>query len=144
MSPVAAALILAGIVLAAVLAGVALRLVQGRARRGEGAAIAATDLGIDVAEFGERATLLQFSTEVCAKCPATRRLLREVAAARPGVRHVEVDLTRQPDLARRFRVLQTPTVLLLDGRGAPHARIGGAPQRSTVIAELERIGGVHA
>ncbi|OCG73850.1 thioredoxin family protein [Microbacterium sediminis] len=143
MSPLAAALVLAGIALVAVLAGLALRRGQGRARRGGHGAISSRELGIEAGAFGERATLLQFSTEVCAKCPATRRLLADVAASRPGVRHVDVDLTHRPDLARRFRVLQTPTVLVLDGAGAPHARIGGAPPRATVIAELDRIGGVH-
>ncbi|GAB2519588.1 thioredoxin family protein [Microbacterium petrolearium] len=144
MSPLAAALILAGIVLVAVLLGLALRRGQGRARRVGQGTISTVDVGVDAGAFGERATLLQFSTEVCAKCPSTRRLLSDVASSHAGVRHVDVDLTHRPDLARRFQVLQTPTVLVLDGSGAPHARIGGAPQRSTVVAELERIGGVHA
>lgn len=143
MSPLAAALVLAALALVAVLAGVVLRRGQGRARHGEPGVISTGELGIGPGAFGERATLLQFSTEVCARCPATRRLLADVAASRPGVRHVDVDLTHRPDLARRFRVLQTPTVLVLDGAGAPHARIGGPPPRATVIAELDRIGGIH-
>src|SRR6478735_9071775 len=51
-------------------------------------------------DFGEEATLLQFSTEFCARCPQTRALLGTVAAERPGVRHVDIDLTHRPDIAR--------------------------------------------
>lgn len=144
MSPLAAALVLAGIALVAVLAGLALRRGQGRARRVGQGTISTHDLGVGAGAFGERATLLQFSTELCARCPGTRRLLADVAAGNDGVRHLDVDLTHRPDLARRFGVLQTPTVLVLDGAGVPRTRIGGPPQRGTVDAELERIGGVHA
>lgn len=144
VSPVIAALVVAGIVLASIAAGPVVRRREGRARRAPSAADRAADaLALGPGELGERATLVQFSTELCARCPATRRLLSEVAAAEPGVRHVDIDLTHRPDLARRFSVLQTPTVLVLDGAGAPRARIGGAPPRATVIAELDRIGGVH-
>src|SRR4051794_11895309 len=52
--------------------------------------------------FGEHATLLQFSTEFCARCPQTRTLLGALAEERPGVRHLDIDLTHRPDIARRF------------------------------------------
>ncbi|GAA4181185.1 thioredoxin family protein [Gryllotalpicola koreensis] len=97
-----------------------------------------TDVGTD-APFGERATLLQFSTEFCAYCPATRRVLGGLADHNDGVEHVDVDLTNSPELAQRFRVLQTPTTLLLDGRGAVRARIGGAPKRAELEASLADI-----
>lgn len=95
--------------------------------------------------FGRAVTVLQFSTEFCARCPATRRMLVELAAARDGVAHVEVDLTRRKDLADRFSILQTPTVLILDAHGIARTRIGGPPQRNVVAAELDRlIGSPHA
>lgn len=143
VSPQVAALVLAGIVLVAVLAGLVVRALQGRARRLTGSGPAAAALGLGDGELGERATLVQFSTELCAKCPATRRLLGEVSGAAPGVRHVDIDLTHRPDLARRFAVLQTPTVLVLDAGGMARARVAGAPMRETVLAELDRIGGIH-
>ena len=97
----------------------------------------AADLGVDVAAFGGRATLVQFSTEFCGACPQTRRLLADVAAASTGVTTVDVDLGDRPDLAKRFRVMQTPTVLLLDSTGIVRSRIGGAPQRRTLTEQLE-------
>jgi len=116
---------------------------QGRARAvRDDAVVRPADLGLD-GGFGERATLLQFSTELCAYCPATRRLLGGIAEASEGVEHVDVDLTRAPELARRFNILQTPTTLVLDGRGAVRARIGGAPRPAELADHLERILGGH-
>ncbi|MFC4223222.1 TlpA family protein disulfide reductase [Lysinibacter cavernae] len=90
--------------------------------------------------WGSRITLLQFSTEICAKCPATRRLLGAIADERPDVQHAEVDLTHRPDLAATHRILQTPTVFVLDAEGRLLHRIGGAPTAATVTNILEPLG----
>ncbi|WP_322409418.1 thioredoxin family protein [Microbacterium invictum] len=95
-------------------------------------------LGADA--LGERATLLQFSTEMCARCPNVHRLLAEVADRHDGVRHLDVDLTYRPDIAQHFHVLQTPTTLILDRHGAIQSRIGGIPGRDVVELELARLG----
>ncbi|MDQ1216189.1 thiol-disulfide isomerase/thioredoxin [Microbacterium arborescens] len=94
---------------------------------------------VDTPAFGESATLLQFSTELCSRCPAARRVLSSLAEDHDGVRHVEVDLSRRPDLTRRFDVMQTPTVLVLDRTGRVRRRTGGVPDRSALHAELTRL-----
>jgi thiol-disulfide isomerase/thioredoxin len=96
---------------------------------------------IDLPEVtrGERATLLQFSTEVCAPCVPTRRVLGQIADSTDGVNHVDLDLTHRPDIAARFNVLQTPTTLILDRTGVIRARIGGAPRQADVRAALADI-----
>jgi thiol-disulfide isomerase/thioredoxin len=86
-----------------------------------------------------RATLLQFSTEVCAPCVPTRRVLGHIADTTDGVSHVDLDLTHRPDIAAQFNVLQTPTTLILDRSGVIRARIGGAPRQADVRAALETI-----
>jgi thiol-disulfide isomerase/thioredoxin len=88
---------------------------------------------------GEKATLLQFSTEVCAPCVPTRRVLGQIADSTDGVNHVDLDLTHRPDIAARFNVLQTPTTLILDHTGVIRARIGGAPRQADVRAALADI-----
>lgn len=97
---------------------------------------------LGAAGLGASATLLQFSTERCARCTGTHRTLAQVADARDGVRHLDVDLTHRPDIARHFRVLQTPTTLILDGDGAIQTRLGGVPRRDVVELELARLAGV--
>ncbi|MFF3663971.1 thioredoxin family protein [Microtetraspora malaysiensis] len=88
------------------------------------------------AELGERATLVQFSTAFCQPCRATRRILDEVAAMVPGVRHVEIDAENRLDLVRRYGVMRTPTVLILDGSGNVVKRASGQPRKVDVIAAL--------
>ncbi|MGW1727433.1 thioredoxin family protein [Streptomyces sp. NPDC002306] len=87
--------------------------------------------------LGERATLVQFSTALCATCPGTRRLLADVAAGTPGVRHVEIDAEARLDLVRRVDVLRTPTVLVLDPVGRVVRRASGAPTRADVVSAVE-------
>ena len=129
---------IAALVVLAAVAGVAFRLTQGRARPVDSAEIVDPHrLGADA--LGEEATLLQFSTEMCSRCPGVHRMLSEVADGREGVRHLDVDLTHRPDIAQHFRVLQTPTTLVLDRHGAIRTRFGGTPGRAVVELELSRL-----
>ncbi|MDQ1137371.1 thiol-disulfide isomerase/thioredoxin [Microbacterium sp. SORGH_AS 1204] len=94
---------------------------------------------IEAGPLGDSATLVQFSTELCARCPGVHRMLAALADSRPGVRHLDVDLTHRPDLAQRFRVLQTPTILLVDATGMTRRRFGGPPARADVERELDNL-----
>ena len=87
-------------------------------------------------DLGERATLLQFSSAFCAPCRAARRTLGEVAAAVPGVRHVEDDAESDLELVRRLGIMRTPTTLVLDGRGREVTRASGAPSKDQVLTAL--------
>ena len=91
--------------------------------------------------FGANGTLVQFSTDHCARCPGTHALLAGLAGQRPGVAHVDVDLTHRRDLANRFGILQTPTTLVLDGTGRVRARIGGVPNRADLLQQLDHLTG---
>jgi thiol-disulfide isomerase/thioredoxin len=121
--------VLVGLVAFTTVLGLLWRASQGRVRTGYGRVA-------DV-ELGGRATLLQLSTEVCAPCRATARVLDELSDS--DVRHIEVDIADRPDLVSRFNVLQTPTTFILDREGTVRARIGGAVRRDLVIAELDKV-----
>jgi thiol-disulfide isomerase/thioredoxin len=95
--------------------------------------LTAAELG---APLGERATLVQFSTEFCAYCGPTRELLADVAGAREGVAFVEIDAARRLDLTRRLNVRSTPTVLLLSADGSIAQRASGKPRKSDVLAAV--------
>jgi len=79
------------------------------------------------AKRGYRATFVQFSTPMCAKCPGTATLLKQVAAENQDVSHVEIDASERLDLARKFDVMRTPTILVLNTDGVVVARMSGAP-----------------
>lgn len=87
-------------------------------------------------ELGASATLVQFTSAFCAPCRATRRILSEVAAMIPGVRHVDVDVEENLELARELNIARTPTVLVLDADGVIVRRASGQPRKADVIAAL--------
>lgn len=134
MDPLVVVAVLTGLVVLATALGFAWRSQQGRVRTGDASLVA-----IDGVSLGGRATLLQFSTEVCAPCKATARVLGELADTTDAVSHVDLDVTHRPELAARYNVLQTPTTFILDAQGAIRARIGGAVRRDVIVAELDRV-----
>lgn len=138
MTLVNALVILAALLAVTVGLGIWLRWAQSRPRRHVAhEVVEPTRLGAD--SLGTTATLLQFSTELCARCPGVHRTLAEVAASRDGVKHLDVDLTHRPDIAKHFHVLQTPTTLVLDRHGVIRTRFGGAPGRGVLELELNRL-----
>jgi thiol-disulfide isomerase/thioredoxin len=137
-------IVLVVVLAAASAAGFGLRTRQGRFRTqkppstalpgaaGRGA-LTAADLG---APLGERATLVQFSTEFCTYCGPTRELLAQLASERPGLAFVEIDAADRMDLTRRLRILSTPTVLVLGADGAIESRSSGQPRKSELLAAV--------
>ncbi|MFE6995080.1 thioredoxin family protein [Microbacterium sp. NPDC057659] len=132
MTPLAALAAVGVLVVLALVAGLVWRARDGRRRTGRGETVDAADAG----GLGSRATLVQFSTEMCARCPQVRRMLGQVAAGHDGVLHADVDLTHRTDLATKYRVLQTPTTFLVDGDGTVRARFNGVPLRADVEEAL--------
>lgn len=130
MSPVTAALIAAALLALATVGGIVLRSRDGVRRSGRSVRFDPADA--HPAALGSRATLVQFSTDMCSRCPQVRRMLGAVSAAHDGLEHVEIDLTHRPDLSHRYRVLQTPTTLVVDASGAVRARFHGVPHRHAV------------
>jgi thiol-disulfide isomerase/thioredoxin len=126
---------LVAVLVASSLIGVAWRRRQGRLRVEDSRFDVLAEVGV---RPGERATLLQFSSAFCAPCRATSRVLRDVAAAVPGVRHVEVDAESNLELVRRLNILKTPTTLVLDGQGRVTQRASGQPRKEHILAALEK------
>lgn len=138
-----AALVLAALLAVTVGVGASLRWRESRPRRQDPSEVV-EPLRLGAAALGERATLLQFSTEMCARGPGVHRTLTAIADDRDGVVHLDVDLTHRPDIAKHFHVLQTPTTLILDGDGVIQTRFGGTPRRDVVELELARVTAVVA
>jgi thiol-disulfide isomerase/thioredoxin len=140
-------IVLVAVLAAATIAGLAVRKRQGKFRGSAAAAVA--DPGVLTAEelgapLGARATLVQFSTELCANCPPTRRMLGQVAGEHDGVELVEVDAVARLDLARRLNVYATPTILVLGPDGAIASRASGQPRKSDVLAAVGGVLGADA
>jgi len=130
-----------GAIVVATAVGLIWRARVGRIRTARGGAPGAELVRVAAVHggLGDHATLLQFSTEFCAPCRSTARVLAELSERREGVAHVEVDLTDRADLARRLGILQTPTTFVLDPAGRSRARIGGAPRLGELVALLDSL-----
>ena len=122
--------------------GVAWRRRDGRLAAPDSAA-AAGGPRLGAAELGQplgpRATLLQFSSEFCAPCRATRQILAEVASGADGVRHVEVDAGERMDLVRLLDVRRTPTVFVLGPDGRVAQRGSGLMNKADVLNALGEV-----
>lgn len=133
-----AILVLTALLAVTVGVGAFLRWQQNRPRRLNPTEVV-DPLRLGAESLGEQATLLQFSTEMCSRCPGVHRTLAAIADEHAGVAHLDVDLTHRPDIAKHFHVLQTPTTLILDRGGVIQTRFGGTPSRNAVELELARV-----
>lgn len=134
-----ACMLLAALVLAAVIGGLVFAWQRSRvpSSPSDVEIVEPHRLGADA--LGESATLLQFSTRSCTRCPGVHRTLADVVRDKSGVLHLDVDVTHRPDIARHFHVMQTPTTLVLDRNGMVQTRFGGIPGRRVVELELTRL-----
>ncbi|KQR08469.1 thioredoxin family protein [Cellulomonas sp. Leaf334] len=106
------------------------------------ARLTADELGVPL---GNRATFVQFSSEVCAPCRRTHAVLAQLITEHEGLSHVEMDVVEHLGLVRRFGIMRTPTTLLLDARGVVVGRLSGATDRRHALAALDSCpGGVSA
>ena len=104
--------------------------------------LTAAELG---APLGTRATFVQFSSEVCTPCRRTAAVLAALVSEHDDLSHVEMDVVEHLDLVRRFSIMRTPTILLLDAHGVVVGRMSGATDRRHALAALDSCpGGVTA
>jgi len=128
--------IVLGVLVAGLVAGALLRARNGRiraARRSTG------QLPGPVAEALDpeaSVTLVQISTTFCAPCRHARVVLSGLAEQTDGLRHVELDVTEQPEVAQALGVLRTPTTVAFTPAGAEILRIGGVPKAPEVLDAL--------
>ena len=89
--------------------------------------------------YGERVTILQFSTTFCSQCRAAKSLISDVVKDQSDISYLEIDAESNLALVRKVDVRSTPTTIFLDKAGYEIARATGAPKRDQlqkVIASL--------
>lgn len=84
-------------------------------------------------KYGDRATIVQFSTSFCSSCRAAKSLISDVVKNRADITYCEVDAESNLDLVRRVDIRSTPTTLFLDKDGFEIARATGAPKRDQLL-----------
>jgi thiol-disulfide isomerase/thioredoxin len=88
------------------------------------------ELGSD---YGDRATIVQFSTTFCSSCRAAKALIKDVVKDQSDIKYLEIDAESNLELVRRVDIKSTPTTLFLDKDGFEIARATGAPKRDQLI-----------
>ena len=89
-----------------------------------------TELG---SGYGDRATIVQFSTTFCSSCRAAKGLIKDVVKDQSDIAYLEIDAESNLDLVRKVDIKSTPTTLFLDKDGFEIARATGAPKRDQLI-----------
>jgi thiol-disulfide isomerase/thioredoxin len=126
-----------GVLVLGGVAGVVLRALNGRVRvtektpeRGLPEQVTAVlDQAADI-------TLVQISTTFCAPCRQTKAVLSALADRTEGLRHVDLDVTNQPEVAQALGILRTPTTVAFTSDGHELLRIGGVPKGPALLDAL--------
>ena len=90
-----------------------------------------------IGELGERGTILQFSSAFCQPCKAAKIISKDIANIVPGVKHIDVDAESNLDLVRKFNVMRTPTIFVLNKDGQVSAKISGVPRKEELLVALD-------
>jgi thiol-disulfide isomerase/thioredoxin len=88
------------------------------------------ELGSD---YGDRATIVQFSTTFCSSCRAAKALIKDVVKDQSDIKYLEIDAESNLEIVRKVDIKSTPTTLFLDRDGFEIARATGAPKRDQLI-----------
>jgi thioredoxin 1 len=87
----------------------------------------------------EQPVLVDFTADWCPPCRVMKPVLAELAAERPDLRVVQVDVEAHQQAAARYDVLSMPTFVLFRD-GAPVLRLVGARPGARLRAELAAAG----
>jgi thiol-disulfide isomerase/thioredoxin len=129
-SPFVGLAVVAAVLVAATAFGFLRRRRDGRLR----AVSSTVDLALFGVTRGTPVTLVQFSSEFCAPCRATSALCASLAASRPDVTHVEVDVADHLGVVRALDIRRTPTLLVVDAAGTVVSRAVGKPSREELLS----------
>ena len=79
--------------------------------------------------------LVDFWAAWCGPCKMLAPILEEVAEERPDVKVCKINVDEEPELARQFRVMSIPTLILFEQGKAASQSVGVRPKED-ILAML--------